>query len=296
MRTRRHHAFTRTLIAACAAAICGLAVGFRRCSGPANRRGHAAKLVARAMDGVNTPTCWLLGGYGTNSYRWTQLDTNDAHGGHDAIELDISSLESGDRKLLTAFNRPARPAVSVRPHVPVDVWYKSDAQPVFFAFRPNLSGGGYGSGRSRRSSRRPPTGRTLVDDAGDPERDELPLGRIGSAGDRIAEMDDFSMVDATGSSGSDTAPSVPSGLVVSEQSSDGFRVTWSASSDDVGVTGYGVYLNGSQVGSTGAAELSYRFAGLPCGSSFTFGVDAVDGAGIVRVWRRCRFRRWRVGM
>ena len=45
------------------------------------------------------------------------------------------------------------------------------------------------------------------------------------------------------------------------------------------MSGYGVYLNGSRVGSTGAAELSYRFAGLACGSSFTFGLDAVDGAG-----------------
>ena len=70
--------------------------------------------------------------------------------------------------------------------------------------------------------------------------------------------------------------SVPSGLGVSGQTASGFRVSWSASS---GAAGYRVYLNGSRIGSTGAVELSYPFAGQACGSSFTVGVDAVDAAG-----------------
>src|SRR4051794_38227092 len=49
-----------------------------------------------------TPTSWLLGGYGTNSYTWSH--TTDAHSGAYAEYLRVSNYQSGDRKLLTAFN------------------------------------------------------------------------------------------------------------------------------------------------------------------------------------------------
>ena len=45
----------------------------------------------------------------------------------------------------------------------------------------------------------------------------------------------------------------------------------------MGVTGYGVYSNGTLVGSpTGT---SYTLSGLTCGTSYTVAVDAVDAAG-----------------
>jgi hypothetical protein len=54
-------------------------------------------------------------------------------------------------------------------------------------------------------------------------------------------------------------------------------VSWSASSDNVGVAGYGLYRNGSSTGST--ANRSATFSGLACGTSYTLAVDAYDAAG-----------------
>src|SRR4051812_16464533 len=79
--------------------------------------------------------------------------------------------------------------------------------------------------------------------------------------------------------GDTQAPIAPTGLTQSGQSVSGLTVAWNASTDNVGTTGYGVYLNGSRVGSTSAAELTFGFAGLSCGTSYTVGVDAVDAAG-----------------
>ena len=45
------------------------------------------------------------------------------------------------------------------------------------------------------------------------------------------------------------------------------------------MTGYRLYLGGSQVGTS--PSTSYVFSGLACGTSYTLGVAAVDGAGNV---------------
>ena len=54
-------------------------------------------------------------------------------------------------------------------------------------------------------------------------------------------------------------------------------VAWSAATDNVGVAGYGLYRDGNSTGST--TSTSTTFTGLACGTSYSFGVDAVDGAG-----------------
>ena len=54
-------------------------------------------------------------------------------------------------------------------------------------------------------------------------------------------------------------------------------LSWSASSDDVGVVGYGLYVGGLRIATT--TQTSYAFSGLSCGSNYTFGVDAYDAAG-----------------
>ena len=46
----------------------------------------------------------------------------------------------------------------------------------------------------------------------------------------------------------------------------GFTLTWSPSTDNVGVTGYNVYLNGTRV--TTVTTSSYAFAGLTCGTTY----------------------------
>lgn len=74
-----------------------------------------------------------------------------------------------------------------------------------------------------------------------------------------------------------TPPSTPTGLAVTGTSQTSISVSWSASSDNVGVAGYGLYRGGASTGSTTAT--SATFGGLACGTNYTLAVDAFDAAG-----------------
>ena len=74
-----------------------------------------------------------------------------------------------------------------------------------------------------------------------------------------------------------TPPSAPSGLVVGAVTESSIALSWDASSDEVGVVGYDVFVDGSKVDTTGAT--SYTFSGLACGTTYTLAVDAYDAAG-----------------
>jgi len=54
-------------------------------------------------------------------------------------------------------------------------------------------------------------------------------------------------------------------------------ITWSPSSDNVGVTGYIVYRNNSEIART--TNLSYRDSGLSAGTDYNYNVKAYDAAG-----------------
>ena len=73
-----------------------------------------------------------------------------------------------------------------------------------------------------------------------------------------------------------TTPSVPVNLVATT-GSDSATLTWSASTDDVGVASYTVYRDGTEVGTVGGSTLTYTDSGLAVGT-YTYTVDAVDGA------------------
>ena len=77
---------------------------------------------------------------------------------------------------------------------------------------------------------------------------------------------------------SDTqAPSTPGDLTVSSRTQTSITGAWTASTDNVGVTGYGRYQAGTSVGN--GAGTGYSFTGLACGSSYALAVDAYDAAG-----------------
>ena len=83
-----------------------------------------------------------------------------------------------------------------------------------------------------------------------------------------------------GGTGSDTqAPSAPTGLTASNVTSSGLTLSWQAASDNVGVTGYDVYRNGSLIGT--ANGTSYNVTGLSASTSYQFTVKARDAAGNV---------------
>jgi chitodextrinase len=76
-----------------------------------------------------------------------------------------------------------------------------------------------------------------------------------------------------------TPPSIPSNVSAAAVSSFQINVSWTASTDNVGVVGYRVYRNGSQIGTT--SSLSYSDTGLTASTLYSYTVAAYDGAGNV---------------
>ena len=77
--------------------------------------------------------------------------------------------------------------------------------------------------------------------------------------------------------GDTTAPSAPPNLRLANATQSSVTVAWDASTDNVAVTGYGLYRDGSLSGNTTSTTATYT--GLPCGRSLTIGVNAYDAAG-----------------
>ena len=74
-----------------------------------------------------------------------------------------------------------------------------------------------------------------------------------------------------------SSPSVPTGVAATAVSDTQVNLSWSASTDNVGVTGYKVFRNGTQVGT--ATNTSYQDTGLSSGATYNYTVAAYDAAG-----------------
>jgi beta-glucanase (GH16 family) len=80
-----------------------------------------------------------------------------------------------------------------------------------------------------------------------------------------------------GGGGDTTPPSAPTGLTASGTTSTSTNLTWGASSDNVGVTGYNVLRNGSTIATV--TGTSYTATGLTAATTYSFQVKARDAAG-----------------
>jgi hypothetical protein len=80
-------------------------------------------------------------------------------------------------------------------------------------------------------------------------------------------------------SNSSSGPTVPTGLTATAVSSSQINLSWNASTDPAGVTGYHVYREGTQVGTS--AGTSYSDAGLSASTTYSYTVAAYDAAGHV---------------
>src|SRR5881396_1732918 len=74
-----------------------------------------------------------------------------------------------------------------------------------------------------------------------------------------------------------TPPLVPTGLTASAVSSSQINLSWAASSDNVGVTGYRVYRGGTQIATT--TTTSFTNTGLSPSTTYSYTVAAFDAAG-----------------
>jgi chitodextrinase len=73
-------------------------------------------------------------------------------------------------------------------------------------------------------------------------------------------------------------PSVPTGVTASATSTQA-TVTWNASTDNVGVTGYRVYRNGTLLNTVSGSTLSYADTTIAGLTTYSYTVDAGDAAG-----------------
>ena len=74
-----------------------------------------------------------------------------------------------------------------------------------------------------------------------------------------------------------TAPSTPANLAASGTTTTTTNLSWTASTDNIGVTGYDVYQNG--VFKANVATTSYNVTGLTASTAYAFFVRAKDAAG-----------------
>jgi len=74
-------------------------------------------------------------------------------------------------------------------------------------------------------------------------------------------------------------PTTPAGLTATVINNGEIDLSWNASTDNVGVTGYTIYRNGSAVGTTGGSTLTYADTTVGHGFTYSYTVDAFDAAG-----------------
>ncbi|EZH72511.1 hypothetical protein ATO12_23980 [Aquimarina atlantica] len=85
-------------------------------------------------------------------------------------------------------------------------------------------------------------------------------------------------VPLVGSTGGDTqAPSAPSNLTASNVTQNTIDLSWTASTDNVGVTGYDVYQGNTVIGTV--TTTTYQATGLTANTAYSFKIKAKDAAG-----------------
>jgi chitodextrinase len=73
------------------------------------------------------------------------------------------------------------------------------------------------------------------------------------------------------------APTAPTSLTATAISNSQINLSWSASTDNVGVVGYNVYRDGVKIGTT--ASTTYSSTGLTAATTYSYSVTAFDAAG-----------------
>lgn len=87
-------------------------------------------------------------------------------------------------------------------------------------------------------------------------------------------------VNFQGGGSSDTqAPTAPSNLRAANVGATSVSLSWGASSDNVGVTGYRIYSGSNVIATVSGSALSYDVTGLTSSTTYTFKVTALDAAG-----------------
>ncbi len=92
-----------------------------------------------------------------------------------------------------------------------------------------------------------------------------------------AAIYEFKVIGVTGVSGDTQAPSVPGSLSVSPESPTQVKLSWTASTDNVGVQGYKIYRDSRQIATVQSNTCTD--AGLQPGKTYKYSVASFDAAG-----------------
>jgi len=91
------------------------------------------------------------------------------------------------------------------------------------------------------------------------------------------DIDNLVLAAAT-ASGDNQPPTVPGGVKASAGGPTSVTVSWTASSDNVGVTGYDVFRDGTNVGKVGGSATSFTDTTVSPSTTYGYTVDAFDAA------------------
>jgi chitodextrinase len=97
---------------------------------------------------------------------------------------------------------------------------------------------------------------------------------------RVDSVDGSSAVVTFNPTSGDTqAPTAPGSFAAAQASSSSINLTWTASSDNVGVTGYEIRRDGALIASPGASATSFLDTGRSAGTTYNYSIVARDAAG-----------------
>ncbi|WP_158602318.1 Ig-like domain-containing protein [Cohnella endophytica] len=98
--------------------------------------------------------------------------------------------------------------------------------------------------------------------------------------DEAIVVDDLAVYEVTHDGGADTEPpTAPTGLTAAAIKDTSVNLSWTASTDNVGVTGYDIYQNGQLVGKVGGDVTSYTANGMTPNTTYIYTVKARDVMG-----------------
>ncbi|TDT98612.1 cellulose 1,4-beta-cellobiosidase [Streptomyces sp. 846.5] len=108
---------------------------------------------------------------------------------------------------------------------------------------------------------------------------DIPAGNWFAAQFQQLVANSYPALGSSSSGGDTTPPSAPTNLAVSGTTSSSVSLTWTASTDNVGVTGYAVYRGSTKVATV--TTTSYTDTGLTASTAYSYHVTAQDAAGNV---------------
>ncbi|MEU7904437.1 discoidin domain-containing protein [Actinoplanes sp. NPDC049118] len=122
----------------------------------------------------------------------------------------------------------------------------------------------------------PSSGNTVTIDFGATTTRYLRLNITGNTGWPAGQISELEVYGPT--AGDTQAPSAPTGLAYSQPAAGQIRLTWNASTDNVGVTGYEVHANGALRTTVAGNVLTYT-DNQPASATVSYYVKARDAAG-----------------